>query len=301
MNSATKSIIALAICLYCYIIISAMVRQPRIQSPGAYYHIVSRGNEKRDIFVRDADRFAFLKILDEVASERSWECYAYCLMTNHYHLLIQTPAPDLADGMKRINGVYSQRFNAIHGRTGHLFQGRCFSKLIKEEGYLLAAVRYLVQNPVRAGFCAAVGDWRWSSHPATAGAVPLPRFLRADFVLSQFSDEPRAARRAYAEFVGQAPADIPSLKRVLYYQREPRRGSADLASIIKAVSDREIRNLEIFEAYNRHGYRMTEIADYLGLHYSSISKIIREVSSRSGAGSSRSGAGAPKPRGQAGR
>lgn len=263
-------------CLYCYDG-RGMARQPRVQLPGALYHVTSRGTDRRRIFVTDSDRQAFMKVLDEVADERSWRCYAYCLMNNHYHLLLQTPAPDLADGMKYLNGVYSQSFNARHNRVGHLMQGRYFSQLIRRESHLLAAIRYIVQNPVRAGLSRSAADWRWSSHIAVLGKRRKPDWLDVEFVLNQFASDPAEAVRAYAAFVEEVPCCERSIREVLYGSSGSSNGGVALSEIIGPDRDKATRNLAIFDAYENHGYRMREIAEYLGLHISSVSRIIKAV------------------------
>lgn len=133
-----------------------MARKPRVEFPGAFYHIMSRGAAKQDIFVSDLDRLEFLDILGETVSRFGWLCCAYCLMNNHYHLLLETPQPNLSKGMKHLNGVYSQRFNKKTGRVGHLMQGRYNSLLVDKDSYLLTLSRYIVMNAVTAGLCMQV-------------------------------------------------------------------------------------------------------------------------------------------------
>lgn len=154
-----------------------MSRPLRLQYPGALYHVISRGNERRDIFKDDSDRAVFLGILKDVWESCRWLCHAYCLMDNHYHLLIETPQANLVVGMRQLNGVYAQRYNRRHNRVGHLFQGRYKSALVDKEEYLLELSRYIVSNPVRAGMVEEPGLWRWSSYRATAGYEDPPGFL----------------------------------------------------------------------------------------------------------------------------
>ena len=126
-----------------------MARPLRPEFPGAVYHLTSRGNARQPVFLDDADREAFLATLAEAAGRWGWLCHAHCLMTNHYHLLVETPRPTLARGMRDLNGVYTQRFNRRHGRPGHLFQGRYTAVLVERESHLLELCRYVVLNPVR--------------------------------------------------------------------------------------------------------------------------------------------------------
>ena len=134
-----------------------MARPLRIEFPGALYHITSRGDRREPIYEDDEDRQAVLATLAEVVRRFNWSCYAYCLMTNHYHLVVGTPEGNLAKGMRQLNGVYTQASNRRHKRTGHLFQGRYMAILVDEDAYLLELARYVVLNPVRAGMVKAPG------------------------------------------------------------------------------------------------------------------------------------------------
>jgi putative transposase len=127
-----------------------VARPLRIEFPGALYHVTSRGNAREAIVRDDADRQMWLAVLGEVLSRGHWLCHAYCLMDNHYHLLVETPEADLSYGMRQLNGVYTQRFNRQHGRVGHVFQGRFKAILVERDSYLLELSRYIVLNPVRA-------------------------------------------------------------------------------------------------------------------------------------------------------
>jgi len=164
-----------------------MARPLRIEFEGAVYHITTRGNARSSIFFTDSDRHAFVEILAEAVDRYNWLCHAYCLMTNHYHLLIETPERSLSRGMRHLNGVYTQCMNRRHKRTGHMFQGRFKSILIQKESHLLEVARYVVLNPVRADMVARPGDWPWSSYAATAGQGPIPHFLTVAWILAQFS------------------------------------------------------------------------------------------------------------------
>lgn len=128
-----------------------MARPLRLEFPGAIYHVTSRGNARNAIFLDDEDRVLFLACLGAVVTRFGWWCHAYCLMDNHYHLLIETPEGDLSRGMRQLNGVYTQRFNRRHGRAGHVFQGRFKAIVVDRDSYLLELCRYVVLNPIRAG------------------------------------------------------------------------------------------------------------------------------------------------------
>jgi REP-associated tyrosine transposase len=126
-----------------------MARPLRLEFPGAIYHLTGRGNARQKIFFADPDRELFLDTFGGVVSRYGWICHAYCLMANHYHLLVETPKANLSLGMRQLNGVYTQAFNRRHKRVGHLFQGRFKAILVEKESYLLELCRYIVLNPVR--------------------------------------------------------------------------------------------------------------------------------------------------------
>jgi putative transposase len=261
---------------------TAMARQPRTQYPGALYHVMSRGNKKQDIFLEPVDRQIFLRFLAYVVEENNWLCYAYCLMNNHYHLLLQTPLPNLSVGMKYLNGVYSQHFNIRNNRVGHVMQGRYFSRLIESENYLLELSRYVVLNPVRAGLCQRVQDWKWTSYHATAGLAPQIAILQTDFILQHFSDDITRACEAYKRFInGESPASLYTDEKSAFYGQPEIPRTVQLSQILSDSNDRERRNRSIQVAYFDHGFPQTEIASFLGLHYSTISKIVKEPRTRS--------------------
>jgi REP element-mobilizing transposase RayT len=169
--------------------------------PGGIYHVTSRGNRRECIYLDDLDRRRFLRNLDDVVRRFEWLCHAYCLMGNHYHLVVETPKANISAGMQRLNGLYAESFNRRHRLSGHLFQGRFFSTLIELDTHLLELARYVVLNPVRAGLCPDAADWMWSSYRATAGLERRPRLLTQTRILAQFGRERDRARLAYAAFV----------------------------------------------------------------------------------------------------
>ncbi len=180
-----------------------MARPLRLEYEGALYHVTSRGNEKANIFRDDRDRARFLEILGLVAQASGWAVHGYCLMGNHFHLLVETPRGNLSAGMQRINGRYTQWFNLRHRRSGHLFQGRYKAILVERDAHLLELCRYVVLNPVRVGIVSSAGAWPWSNYRATSGRNPAPRWLEVDWTLSQFSKSKRRARDLYREFVAE--------------------------------------------------------------------------------------------------
>jgi len=193
-----------------------MARPLRISFEGALYHVTNRGNEKRDIFTDDTEKKVFLRLLKAAVKENQWRCYGYCLMNNHYHLLLETPLANISKGMKKINAEYSQYFNSKHRRVGHLFQGRFKAILVEKDSHLLELCRYIVLNPVRAGLCITPDKYEWSSYRATMNRSACPRLIERNWILSQFSESlaEKAARNLYQQFVKEG--DIPSpWKRVI--------------------------------------------------------------------------------------
>jgi REP element-mobilizing transposase RayT len=149
-----------------------MARPSRLESPGNFYHVTVRGDRKESIFESDADRISLLQLINEAASLHRWHLLAYCLMNNHYHLEVETPLASLAAGMRRINGAYTQRYNARYERVGHVFQGRYKALPLLTEQHLLGACRYIVRNPLRAGLVKDPAEWQWSSYRASAQLAP---------------------------------------------------------------------------------------------------------------------------------
>jgi REP element-mobilizing transposase RayT len=180
-----------------------MARPLRIEYEGAVYHVTSRGNGRQSIFLVDSDREAFLEVLSDAVRRFGWICHAYCLMTNHYHLLLETPEANLSRGMRHLNGVYTQAFNRRHARSGHVMQGRFKAILVEKESHLLELARYVVLNPVRARAARSARDWPWSSYRATAGIGEAPEFLTTDWILARFHRSRARATNLYREFVKQ--------------------------------------------------------------------------------------------------
>lgn len=163
-----------------------MPRPPRDEVEGGIYHVFARGNDRRDIYLDDADRETYLALLGRVTLRQRWRCLAYCLMPNHLHVLLETPQANLGAGMQRLQGLYAQIFNERHGRSGHVFQGRYGSARITTDEQLWTVAAYVAVNPVRAGLCERPEHWRWSSHSATIGGRDSPRWLDVRRLLSHF-------------------------------------------------------------------------------------------------------------------
>lgn len=275
-----------------------MSRPIRIEFPGALYHVTARGDRREDIFEDDQDRQTFLATLEQVITRFNWTCYAWCLMDNHYHLLIQTPDGNLSKGMRQLNGVYTQASNRRYLRVGHLFQGRFKAVLVDGDAYLLELARYVVLNPVRAGMVKKPADWSWSSYRASMGLEPTPVWLAEDGLLAMFAKRRSLAQQRYAQFVEEgikaaSPwlnlkgqvflGDEQFVKRMQAHiqkgkddvqiplaQRRPR--PPPLAEIESHAPD---RNSAIRAAYATGGYSYQVLADYFGIHFSTVGKIVR--------------------------
>jgi putative transposase len=173
-----------------------MPKAGRQNVAGGIYHVTARGNAREDIFRDEFDYVAFLRGLSATVERYRWRCHAYCLVPNHYHLLIETPEPNLSRGMLWLNGSYARRFNGRHERVGHVFQGPYRAELLEREEHLLEVCRYIALNPVRAGLCDDPASWPWSSYRATAGLERHPPYLCVDWVRSLFG-----SARGFSEFV----------------------------------------------------------------------------------------------------
>ncbi|NOX91108.1 MAG: hypothetical protein GXP18_01255 [Gammaproteobacteria bacterium] len=180
-----------------------MARQLRLEFAGGLYHLTARGNAQAEIYRDDDDRKLFLDLLRREIEQQGWLCYAYCLMDNHYHLLIETPEANLSKGMRRLNQVYTQSFNRRHGLAGHVLQGRYKSIIVDKENYFLELCRYVVLNPVRAKMVKTAKQWPWSNYQATAGIIASPDWLQTKTVWKQFGHKHETARKRYREFVKQ--------------------------------------------------------------------------------------------------
>lgn len=178
----------------------SMPRLPRPLIPDGLYHVTTRGNRGQSIVLEDRDCEFFLFLLGNVVDQLGWKVHAYCLMTNHYHLLIETPDADISVGMQLLNGQYAQGFNRRHAYEGHLFERRFAARVVESDWHLLEVTRYIVLNPVRAGLCSHPAEWRWSSYRATVKRARRPRFLSLE-LLGMFGSNLEGAVAAFEQFV----------------------------------------------------------------------------------------------------
>jgi len=278
-----------------------MTRPLRLEFNGAIYHVTSRGNARQVIFLNGEDFADFLSVLASVVKRYHFLLHAYCLMDNHYHLLIETPEGNLSKGMRQLNGIYTQRFNQKHQRVGHLMQGRYKAILVDKDNYLLELCRYIVLNPVRAGIVKDPKDYRWSSYQATAGYSNTPG-LSSDWILSQFGEEQKKAVRQYQAFVLsgiKAASPLETVKGQLYLGKEafmdqighllqgkekskeiPRKQRYITRLSLKEVliyRNKNQRDQAISIAYLKYAYTLKEIAEYLGIHYTTVSRAVKRI------------------------
>ena len=191
-----------------------MARPLRLEYSGALYHVTSRGDRQEDIYLDDEDRLDWLAVLSKVCRRFNWVVHAYCQMTNHYHLLVETVDGNLSPGMRQLNGHYTQGFNRRHEVVGHLYQGRYKAILVQKGDYLLELTRYVVLNPIRAGMVSKIEDWPWSSYPAVTGLKGSSDWLDTDWQLSQFGSRRKIAINRYHRFVMDGVGKSSPLKDV---------------------------------------------------------------------------------------
>jgi len=190
-----------------------MARPLRLQVAGEFFHVLTRGNAQQPVFLDDVDRAAFLETLETVVGAFGLRCHAYCLMGNHYHLLLQPSRSNISDALRHLNGVYGQAFNRRHRRVGHVFAGRFKSLLVGRDSYLLQVTKYIALNPVRGRLVAAAEDWPWSHHRAMAGLASPRAFLTRHEILRCFdTHSPAAAHEAYRDFVASSHPEDKSIR-----------------------------------------------------------------------------------------
>jgi REP element-mobilizing transposase RayT len=281
-----------------------MGRPIRLEYPGAVYHIYARGNRKEPIFLDDEDRILFLKIFGDAVHRYNWVCHAYCLMGNHYHLLIEIPEGILNPGMQYLNSLYARKFNRKHNLVGHLFQGRYGADLIEGNRKFLLAAHYICRNSIEANIVEKASQWPWSSFCATVGLQEPQDFLLVDDVLSCLSDDRSTAQDFFDDLVHtpirvgkQMEIEItdkeiknPDVARRLRPLIDIRQSLAPVArkqrmqsrplleDLFKDTlhSGKKLRNRLIKEAFINYGYSQSEIGAYLGLHTTTISRIINK-------------------------
>lgn len=287
-----------------------MARPLRLEFAHALYHVTSRGDRREDIFHSDADRHAWLGVLAQVCKRFNWTVHAYCLMSNHYHLLVETPDANLSAGMRQLNGVYTQLSNRAYGRVGHVFQGRFKAIVVDKDNYLLELARYVVLNPVRAGMVSDVGEWPWSSYRAMIASsnAEQPEWLATDKLLAYFAVDQQTLNRTQAQqryiqhvrdgvglpsvwealsgqvFLGDEKfvnkmlglAQKSAAATQLEIPQAQRRAAALPLQAYEAKHPND-RNAAIAAAFASGGYTMAHLAAHFQLHYTSVSRIVKGI------------------------
>lgn len=279
-----------------------MARPLRIEYRGAVYHLTARGNRQADIYLDDDDREKFLRLLGQVCERYRWRCLAYCLMDNHYHLVIETPKANLSQGMRQLNGIYTQTFNRRHNRVGHVFQGRFKGIVMDKNSYLLEVARYVVLNPVRAGMTRSATQWRWSSYRPTTGQTASPVWLATDELLALFGRQRGRARQRYVAFIREGkhqPGPWAHLRNQVFlgderFVKRLRRKylgkqavQGDISEVPQAQRRKPAKALAWYEgryrdrklamakAYLSGSYTLKAVGDYFGVHYTTVSRIVK--------------------------
>jgi putative transposase len=276
-----------------------MARPLRLELAGGLYHVTSRGDRREAIYEDDKDREKWLEILGHTCRRFNWRCHAYCLMDNHYHVVIETADANLSKGMRHLNGVYTQCFNIKHERAGHVFQGRFKAIIVERDEYLLELARYVVLNPVRAKMKKSAAAWKWSSYSAMIGKVPAQDWLETDWILGQFGKQRKSAIRKYVNFVNEG-VGLPSIWNNLQNQiflgsdtfinknQELINKKESLNEVPRLQKRKVPRPLDYYErkfkdqkkaicsAYLSGGYTLQQIGAHFGKHYSTISRMVKD-------------------------
>jgi REP element-mobilizing transposase RayT len=276
-----------------------MTRPLRIEYPGALYHVTARGNRRSTIYFDDADRFIWLDILGRTCERFNLSVHAYCQMTDHYHLLIETADGNLIQGMRQLNGLFAQQVNRRHGLVGHLFQGRYKALLVQRESYLLEVSRYVVLNPVRAKMCTSPDHWNWSSYKLMVSEFAAPKWLERDWTLSQFGADRASAILAYRNFVKagiggtdpliEARADLLLGNHAFERDHAVRVAAKNMRAVTKsqrrlgALPLQEYRRLYLdrdeamAQAYWSTAYTMAEIGAFFGVARQTVTRAVARI------------------------
>ena len=276
-----------------------MTRPLRIEFPGALYHVTARGDQLGAIYRDVADRCIWLEVLGFVCARFHLVVHAYCQMTNHYHLMVETAEGNLSQGMRQLNGIYSQRVNRRHKLVGHVFQGRYKAVLVQKEAHLLELSRYIVLNPLRAGLVTSHTDWHWSSHHFMLDPTGTPAWLDRGRLLGQFGSRPEDAVEGYRQFVAAgAGAGVESPLRQTQFQlvlgdqdfaarHRRRQKRAELAEVGKTQRRITARTLPEYEvafpdrdeamarAYHSTAFTMANIGAHFGVTYKTVSRAVK--------------------------
>ncbi|BCE03008.1 REP-associated tyrosine transposase [Marinicellulosiphila megalodicopiae] len=280
-----------------------MARPLRIEFAGALYHITARGNARGDIYVDEKDRAGFLELLATACDRYHWICHGYCLMDNHYHLLIETSDANLSKGMKYINGSYTQNFNRKHKRAGHVFQGRFKSILVEQDSHLLELCRYIVLNPVRAQMVRSAKDWPWSSYRGTVDQSKKHDCLTTDWVLSNFGKMRKPAVEKYRTFIKEGknqPSPWLQLKNQVFLGSDefvedmqckisldqslidvPKKQKLKPVKPLDYYQNKfKTRNEAMAKAYLSGHYTLEKVGEHFGVSYATVSRAVKQIENK---------------------
>lgn len=287
-----------------------MARPLRIEYKGAFYHITSRGNERKEIFRKDSDREKLLSYFETATERYKAVIHVYCLMSNHYHLLLETPLGNLSQIMRHINGAYTIYFNKKYQRSGHLFQGRYKAIVVDKDEYAVELSRYIHLNPVRAGIVNDLGGYRWSSHKHYTEKGKRPEWLFTDFILGYFGRDVHNTQKNYSRFVHELIGreyenplkkvvastilgGIEFIKVIKDKYLGNRKGGRDIPALREltsgpSIEEIEIKTKEVFGSESRLGKKamlylchrysglaLREIGRYFGIGESAVSQSSR--------------------------
>lgn len=272
-----------------------MARPLRLEFPGALYHVTCRGNRRENIFRDRTDRLAWFVEVERMCQRFHFVVHAFCLMTNHFHLLIETPEGNLGQGMRLLNSAYSQHFNRRHDLAGHVMQGRYHAVLVQKESYLLELARYIVLNPVRAGIVDAPENWEWSSYRFMLNKTSAPSWLTIDWLLAGFGPDYPTARDAYRNFVMAGIGAESPLKNVCFqsilgddtFIAEHRKSAELISAEIVRTQRRALamsldeyrskyspRNVAMAMAYRSTVFSMSQIAAHFDVSVQTVSRAV---------------------------
>ena len=294
-----------------------MARPLRINFPGAVYHITSRGNERKAVFKSDRDREKFLEYLESATKRYQAVIHVFCLMDNHYHLLLETPEGNLPQIMRHINGAYTTYFNVKRERSGHLFQGRYKAILVDMDTYAKELSRYIHLNPVRAKMVETPEGYNWSSYSFYIGKSKAPEWLYRDFILGYFGANASAAQKEYRKFVNAgsgadevhrnpldgvigstllgSPEFVNFVKENFLPDRKPDNAVPALNEFIDKISMQDIfnevdaafgnncsigRNVKMFLCQRHTGERLKDIGACFGVGESAVSQASRRLKNK---------------------
>lgn len=281
-----------------------MTRPLRLEFSGALYHVTARGDRKSAIYLDDSDRLAWLAMMAQVAARFNFVVYAFCQMTNHFHVVLETVEGNLSQGMRQLNALYSQYFNRRHGLVGHVFQGRYKAILVQKEAYLLELARYVVLNPIRAGMVTQLDDWPWSSHSYVVGtaSVPAPEWLDTSCLLGHFASDSSDAIASYIRFVSagigmQNPLNSTRNQLILGSDEfAARHRQLPACDLVRAVSKIQRRTFALTlpeyekkyadpseamaQAYLSTAYTMLQIGEHFGVSYKAVSRAVKQFENK---------------------